>query len=94
MISIINYLLSKIPYNNTKTLIGAFLVALAFFTSGLADVLTMIPESWMVFEIIDQAVEYSVQMLDLVSPYLNELGIPTIFIGLFHKWVKRVDSQS
>lgn len=81
---ILNFILSKLPLDGYKTIIGAVFLALAAGSAGLADVISLFPQN----ETLATVQHYLVVILDFVEHYGESIGIPVVYLGLIHKYIK------
>ena len=81
---ILKFILSKLPFDGYKTIIGAVFLALAAGSAGLADVIALFPQN----ETLGQIQHYFVLVLDFVENYGENIGIPVVYLGLIHKYIK------
>lgn len=86
MLKLINFLLSKIPFNGKKTSGGFIALGISMLLSLFAQHLPVQPSDQNLEIIVSNLVE----AVKLVTSSLDLLGLTAIGAGLFHKAVKRL----
>ena len=81
---LLNSFLRKLPLDGYKTALGAVLLVVAVASAGLSDIVQVFPQA----ESLGRIQHYLVLVLDFVENYAEIIGVPTVYLGLIHKYIK------